>query len=92
MENYRMNRAACRPYNNTCGMNKPCRNIRMEMNVPEKEENKSIEEHLSRLPLAMAYVPCQRFADTFQLNYALNVGTIFPELCKPFCGRRCSCR
>lgn len=64
----------------------------MEINIPEKEENKSINEHLRSLPLAMAYVPCQYFSDTFQLSYALNVGTIFPELCKPFCGRRCLCR
>ena len=37
---------------------------------------------------AMAYVPCQEFAPTFELQKALQVGTIFPELCKPFCGRR----
>ncbi len=36
----------------------------------------------------MAYVPYQEFAPTFELKKALQVGTIFPELCKPFCGRR----
>lgn len=80
MENYRMNCAACRPYNNTCGMNKPCRDRRVEA------------DSMENLPLAMAYVPYQKFSDTFQLNYALSVGTIFPDLCKPFCGRRCLCR
>jgi len=37
---------------------------------------------------AMAYVPYQKFAPTLELKKALQVGTIFPELCKPFCGRR----
>lgn len=32
---------------------------------------------------AMAYVPYQEFAPTFELKKALQVGTIFPELCKP---------
>ncbi|WP_448781825.1 spore coat associated protein CotJA [Blautia sp.] len=36
----------------------------------------------------MAYVPCQEFTANFPLQYALNVGTIFPQLCKPFCGKR----
>lgn len=44
--------------------------------------------HLKHLIPAMAYVPCQEFAPTFELKKALQVGTIFPELCKPFCGRR----
>lgn len=44
--------------------------------------------HLKHLIPAMAYVPCQEFTPTFELKKALQVGTIFPELCKPFCGRR----
>ncbi|MCI7812718.1 MAG: spore coat associated protein CotJA [Lachnospiraceae bacterium] len=43
---------------------------------------------LSQLPLAMAYVPMQSFGKTFRLDKALQVGTIFPELCLPFCGKR----
>ena len=38
--------------------------------------------------VAMAYVPCQNFAMTYDLSYALKVGTVFPQLCKPFCGKR----
>lgn len=56
-----------------------------------KEEVKtrdSMYEHLLHLPLAMAYVPCQKFTNTYDICYALNAGTIFPELCKPFCGKR----
>lgn len=40
------------------------------------------------LALAMAYVPWQCYQDTFDLRKGLHVGTIFPELCKPFCGKR----
>ena len=36
--------------------------------------------------LAMAYVPWQRFEKTYDLNEALDVGTIFPELDLPFLG------
>lgn len=43
---------------------------------------------LGQFPIAMAYVPWQRFGQTFDLSKALCVGTIFPELEKPFCGKR----
>ena len=36
--------------------------------------------------VAMAYVPWQRFEKTYDLNEALDVGTIFPELDLPFLG------
>lgn len=40
-------------------------------------------------PLAMAYVPWQRLTQTFDnLDEAFLKGTIFPELYKPFDGRR----
>lgn len=47
---------------------------------------------LSGMPIAMAYVPWQTFHHTFELCKGLQMGTIFPELCKPFCGMRGSCR
>lgn len=46
---------------------------------------------LNNLPLAMAYVPWQTFHHTFDLCKALQAGTVFPELCKPFCGKRGKC-
>lgn len=45
-------------------------------------------EHADHMEPAMAYVPCQEFTNTYDLCYALNAGTIFPQLCKPFCGKR----
>lgn len=38
--------------------------------------------------LAMAYVPWQHFHNTYEVDKALEYGTIFPELNKPFYGRR----
>jgi len=43
---------------------------------------------LYQLPLAMAYVPWQRWNQTYELEKALSCGTIFPELNKPFFGKR----
>ena len=45
-------------------------------------------EHADRLVPAMAYVPCQKFSRAYDLDYALQAGTVFPELCRPFCGKR----
>ena len=47
---------------------------------------------LGQFPIAMAYVPWQRFDQTYDLPKALCVGTIFPELDKPFCGKRGGCK
>lgn len=45
-----------------------------------------------QFPLAMAYVPWQRFGQTYDLSKALCAGTIFPELDKPFRGKRGVCK
>ncbi|MDD3338979.1 MAG: spore coat associated protein CotJA [Lachnospiraceae bacterium] len=42
-------------------------------------------------PLAMAYVPWQIFDTTYTPARGLSNGTIFPELCKPFCGKGGPC-
>lgn len=45
---------------------------------------------LVQLPLAMAYVPWQHMDRIYEnLEEAYKTGTIFPELNKPFTGRRC---
>ena len=45
---------------------------------------------LDQLPLAMAYVPWQHFTQMYEnLEKGYKAGTIFPELDKPFTGRRC---
>lgn len=48
------------------------------------------DEQIDNFPVAMAYVPWQHFDRMFEdLEKAFNAGTIFPELDKPFTGRRC---
>jgi hypothetical protein len=50
---------------------------------------KSMYEQLDDLglPVAMGYVPMTRFGKTFDPAAGLQNGTIFPDLCKPFCGK-----
>lgn len=43
---------------------------------------------LQELPVGMAYVPWQYFDTVYDVDKALNCGTIFPELNKPFFGKR----
>ncbi|MEG1847652.1 MAG: spore coat associated protein CotJA [Lachnospiraceae bacterium] len=46
--------------------------------------------YLEDFPLGMAYVPWQHLTTIYEnLHEAYLVGTIFPELNKPFTGRRC---
>lgn len=42
--------------------------------------------------LAMAYVPWQRWGQTYELKKAMCAGTVFPELDKPFLGKRGACK
>lgn len=46
-------------------------------------------ENICAYPIAMAYVPIQTFKTTYDLTRSMEAGTIFPELHKPFCGKRC---
>ncbi len=56
-----------------------------------------MQDYLYREPsdnfcLAMAYVPWQHFDKLYDdLEKAYRYGTVFPELNKPFTGRRCVC-
>lgn len=48
------------------------------------------DKNIDRFPVAMAYVPWQQFDKMYDdLEKAYCAGTIFPELDKPFTGRRC---
>lgn len=49
----------------------------------------TLDEYFDRYPIAMAYVPWQHLTRIYEnLEEAFHVGTIFPELNKPFTGRR----
>ena len=102
MENYQISWPCGRPYNATCGMAREMTGnqtgfYRCAQRSPSSSPspscttvsgNSEMYSRIEHLPIAMAYVPCQKFSTTYDLNYALRVGTVFPELCKPFCGKR----
>lgn len=53
-------------------------------------QDKHFDEHLEHFPLGMSYVPWQHITRVFDnLEDGFQKGTIFPELYKPFNGRRC---
>ena len=51
--------------------------------------NDRAPSHIDHFTAAMAYVPWQKWNETYELCRGLQAGTIFPELDKPFLCRRC---
>ena len=50
----------------------------------------NFDEYFEKYSIGMAYVPWQNFSKICEnLEEAYKEGTIFPELMKPFMGRRC---
>ncbi len=87
MERYPMNRPGCRQsYSNCCSPQPSGRSFAAE--PCNSKSAASLYSHVDHMPVAMAYVPIQKYEKPYELSYALCVGTIFPALCKPFCGRR----
>lgn len=90
MDNYRMNRGGCR---SGVQSGYPCQQTRQNGSCRpsgriQPENRAEMYRHLDgKLPAAMGYVPYQKWGDTFELSKALQMGTIFPDLCKPFCGK-----
>lgn len=61
---------------------------RMDVSMPEPNCGQRLNDTpLADLPLTMAYVPMQRYTQVYDMEKGLCVGTIFPELDKPFLGR-----
>ena len=52
--------------------------------IDERIDAKCIDS----FPLAMSYVPMQKWRDLYSADVGLERGTIFSELDKPFLGRR----
>lgn len=48
--------------------------------------------NLSEKPLAMAYVPWQKFENVLESGCALEQGTIFEDLIFPFIGSQAACQ
>ena len=72
MQNYRN---TAMPYNN---------NYRRPMPAPPVVPCE--EESSDEMVLAMAYVKWQKWQNIYDAEKALHYGTIFQELCLPFCG------
>lgn len=53
--------------------------------------NNGMPYSVDRMPITMAYVPWQHFSRTYELDQALQIGTIFPDLNKPFIGKGGNC-
>ena len=49
----------------------------------------ALADCIDRAPLAMAYVPMQQWERTYDLDVALDRGTIFPGLDQPFLEGAC---
>ncbi|MDD4698730.1 MAG: spore coat associated protein CotJA [Oscillospiraceae bacterium] len=55
----------------------------VELGVSSKLDNTPLKD----LPLTMAYVPMQKYSTVYDQAEALNNGTLFPDLDKPFSGK-----
>lgn len=93
MEYNRMNSCGCRQQTASRRTTDSSMNFRQQevysMSKAMKESNSlRIGEKIDGLPLGMAYVPEQHYTEMFELGRGLREGTIFPELCLPFCGKR----
>ncbi len=53
--------------------------------------NTVTEHSCDDMVLAMAYIPIQQFNTLFEIEEGFDLGTVFPELEKPFVGGGCSC-
>ena len=63
-----------------------CGNARM---VRQHDDcGNSMRDELRGMPIAMGYVPWQNFGCTYEPMEGFQAGTIFPELDKPFYGRK----
>ena len=90
----RMSRNQMHNRNMNCNMNSNGNMVEPCDNGCDRTRNRC-EDDCSRgrdmlygVPLAMGYVPWQNFECTYEPAQALKAGTIFPELDKPFYGRR----
>lgn len=72
---------------NTCGQPRCSRSIG---SAPTPRNREMVPDE--NFALAMAYVPMQHFHNVYELDEAMQYGTIFPELNKPFLGWKGGCR
>lgn len=78
---------------------RPCCERPQQRQAPQQHQTPqcgaaSMYSHVDHMVPAMAYVPMQKWEGTFDLCRGFQMGTLFPNLCMPFCGRgkRGGCR
>lgn len=59
------------------------------MQIPRPQTIMPITSEIDQKPIAMAYVPCQKWGQVYTFERALDRGTIFPDLDLPFVMGRC---
>ena len=95
MDNRRMdNRRMDNRHNEECRMvnnRMSCKNNSGYQNEFPDNTKTSSKIYWGDLPIGMGYVPSQMNWKTYSLQKGLSMGTIFPELCKPFCGKGGGC-
>ncbi len=64
------------------------RPVPVEPRRTQQENRQPVQESRQPMVLAMAYVPWQRWRETYPLEEGLTKGTIFPDLYLPFEGKR----
>lgn len=76
-------------YNNRCRQPSRCSNAVSPSRVDRKcgyhVEEDRIDKCINKLPLAMAYVPMQRWENVCDAPSGLAQGSIFKDLVKPYC-------
>lgn len=84
------NQSGCDACGNTRTANgcDSCGNVSVQNACDECGNESRRRDELRGMPLAMGYVPWQEFECTYEPMQGLRVGTIFPELDKPFYGRK----
>ena len=65
------------------------RNSMMQPEMPVNSGTMNSSCNIDQFPVAMAYVPWQHWQQVYPVDKAINRGTIFPDLDKPFSMGRC---
>lgn len=74
----------------SCRQNNSCNVFQNDTCQSDSGQNRGQgRSGVDAMPLAMAYVPWQRWKETYDPCRGLQAGTIFPELYLPFLERSC---
>lgn len=88
---FQMNRTPHHPDNRMMNNSRSSCECKTGQRTAAREPACRTESEMQGVHLAMAYMPWQKFGETFSSSDGFQKGTIFPELFKPFqrggCGK-----